>query len=146
MALNREKVYLGVGVIIGVLVAAAFFQFFAPRYEVAQSGESFIRHDKWSGDSWRFADNQWKKITDLKRDWQEVDTALRQALQIPTQATDTENSLKLLKGKYPILRDLSDEELLERIKIVYSREILTNLYLSNFTKREEEAKTVHGSK
>lgn len=146
MTWNPEKVYLGVGLVIGVLVAAAFFYFFAPRYETHRSGESIIRHDRWSGDSWRLAGQRWEKIQDLKRDWQEVDDALRQALKIPARASDEENALKLLKGKYAILRDISDEELLERIKIVYSREILTHLYLSDFTKREQESRAVDGSK
>jgi hypothetical protein len=146
MALNSEKVHLGMGLVIGVVVTIAFIHFYAPRYEMSTSGEHIIRHDKWSGDSWRFSDNQWKKITDAKRDWQEVDAVLRQALQIPTEAADTEHSLRLLKGKYAILRDLSDEELLERIKIVYSREILTSLYLSHFMKREDGARVAPGTK
>ena len=135
----REKLYLGIGLVIGIVIATIFFHLFAPRYATVKSGSTLIKQDRWSGKSWRFVDNQWKKTMSVDRDWQKVDQALREALRIPTKGLDTGNALSLLREKYSVFKDIGDDELLERIKIVYSKEILCNLYLSNFLKLENVA-------
>ena len=135
----REKLYLGIGLAIGIAIATIFFHLFAPRYTTVKSGSTLIKQDRWSGKSWRFVDNQWKKTMSVDRDWQKVDQALREALHIPTNGLDTGNALNLLREKYAVFKDIGDDELLERIKIVYSKEILCNLYLNNFLKLENMA-------
>jgi len=37
-----------------------------------------------------------------------------------------------LREKYPALDGISDDELLERIKVVYSKIVLSQLYLNDF--------------
>lgn len=139
--MSREKVYLGIGLVIGIVLSALFFQFLAPRYATVESGDTLIRQDRWSGESWRFVENHWKRIMNPSRDWQEIDQALMEALHIPTDGLDRVNALSLLKAKYSALKDVSNDELLERIKLVYSKEILCNLYLGNFLKLENSART-----
>jgi hypothetical protein len=70
-------------------------------------------------------------------DWDKIDGSLRDALRIPFAEVDTGAALKLLRGKHPDLKDLSDEDLLERIKLVYSKQVLCNLYLDNFLALEK---------
>lgn len=132
--MQTGKKNFGLGLIIGIVIASLFFHYFAPRYTTINSGDTLIKQDRWSGDSWRMVDNQWRKISDLERNWGEIDQALRDALNIPRSEPNPDNTLSRLKKRYPILKDVSDEDLLERIKIVYSKEILTNLYLSNYNK------------
>lgn len=126
------KLHFGVGLFIGVLLAAIFFLFFAPRYQTTQTEGALVKQDKWSGNSWRFVGNHWEKVVDLDRDWKRIDKDLKSALNVSDKGIDREATLSLLKEKYVSLRNLSDDELLERIKLVYSKEILVNLYLSNF--------------
>jgi hypothetical protein len=133
----REKMYFIGGLLIGVLMASLFLFYFAPRYATVKSGETLIRQDKWTGQSWRFTDNQWKAIVGQNHDWEKVDSALVKALHIPFADVDAGGAMKLLREKHPILKTLSDEELLERIKTVYSRQILTNMYLDSFLKVEK---------
>jgi hypothetical protein len=64
---------------------------------------------------------------------------------LPREGLVRSEALALLRQKDPILSDLSDEDLLERIKLVYSKEILVNMYLQNFLKLEDELKG-HNSK
>jgi hypothetical protein len=135
----REKSYFVGGLSVGVLVAALFLFYFAPRYTTVKSGDTLIRQDKWTGQSWRFVDNQWKAITGQNYDWEKIDASLVSALRIPYAEVDTDAALKLLKEKHAILKTLSDEDLLERIKIVYSRQILCNLYLDSFLKAEKSS-------
>jgi hypothetical protein len=44
-----------------------------------------------------------------------------------------------LREKYPVLKELSDEDLLERIKLVYSKQVLVNVYLDSWLKMEQPA-------
>ncbi len=98
-----------------------------------------IKQDKWSGQSWRYVDKEWKEITDAKHDWEKIDIALMDALRIQKAGPERANAINLLRGKAPVFDGLSDNELLERIKFVYSKEILVNLYLQNFLKLEEKS-------
>jgi hypothetical protein len=133
----REKTYFIGGLFIGILIASLFLFYFAPRYTTVKSGEILIRQDRWTGQSWRFVGNQWKAIMGENYDWENIDRALVSALRVPYGEVDTGAALKLLKEKHTILKSLSDEDLLERIKIVYSRQILCNLYLDTFLKAEK---------
>ena len=130
--MKNEKSYFGLGLIVGIIISALFLFYVAPRYNTVQSGENIIRQDKWTGSSWRYMDNQWKKISDVSRDWDSIDQALRNALNIPFAKVNTENALSTLRKNYPVLKDVSDDELLERIKLVYSKQVVCNLYLKQF--------------
>jgi len=131
------KINLGIGLVLGIILAAIFFHIYAPRHVTVKSQGMIIKQDKWTGKSWRFVDNEWKPIININRDWGKIDHTLRGALQIPTAQMDTESALKLLRGQYSIFKDLSDYELLERIKLVYSKQIIVNMYLSNFLKAQK---------
>ena len=130
--MKNEKSYFGLGLIVGIIISALFLFYVAPMYNTVQSGENIIRQDKWTGSSWRYMDNQWKKISDVSRDWDSIDQALRNALNIPFAKVNTENALSTLRKNYPVLKDVSDDELLERIKLVYSKQVVCNLYLKQF--------------
>ena len=80
-----------------------------------------LRQDTWTGRSWRFADNEWKSIVGVNRDWDSIDKALLSALRIPFAEVNTDSALKRLHEKHPVLKDLPNDELLERIKLVYSQ-------------------------
>jgi hypothetical protein len=134
--MSGEKMYFAVGIVLGVLLSAMFFYYFAPRYETVKQGETMIKQDKWTGRSWRFTDDEWKLIVGVNRDWEKIDRALMAALRIPFADVDTDSALASLQGKHPVLKDLTREELLERIKLVYSRQVLVNMYLDSFLKTE----------
>jgi hypothetical protein len=135
----REKSYFVGGLFIGIVVASLFLFYFAPRYATVKSGDTLIRQDKWTGHSWRFVDNRWKAIGGQNYDWEKIDASLMSALRIPFAEVDKAKALKLLREKYPNLKELSDDDLFERIKFVYSKQILVNLYLDSFLKMEQPA-------
>ncbi len=134
--MTGEKTYFGVGLVVGIFAAALFLHYFAPRYSIVKAEDGLIKHDSWSGRSWRFVDKEWKKMASVDRDWGAIDHAIGEALHVPTGGASRANALSLLKKRYPILKDVADDELLERIKVVYSKEILCNLYLTNLLKVE----------
>jgi hypothetical protein len=132
--MSNGKYQFGVGLAVGIVLAALFFLYFAPRYKTMQSGGMLYKQDLWSGDTWRHVDNEWKKVMRHDRDWGKIDEALRQALNIPERKNERAKALEHLRKKYADLGDISDEDLLERIKIVYAKEIMNDLYLSDFVK------------
>jgi hypothetical protein len=134
--MGREKTYFGMGLVMGIVLATVFLFYFAPRYTTVKVGDNLVKQDKWSGQSWRFVDNQWKRIVGEDHDWDKIDKALTGALGIETDTPSRTNALDLLRKKDPILKDLSDDDLLERIKLVYSKQILVNMYLESFLKFE----------
>jgi hypothetical protein len=134
--MKGEKTYFIVGIVLGVFLSATFFFYFAPRYETVKAGETMIKQDKWTGRSWRFTDDEWKPVVGVNRDWEKIDRALMAALRIPFADVDTDSALITLQDKHPVLADLRREELLERIKLVYSRQVLVNMYLDSFLKTE----------
>ena len=136
--MGREKAYFGMGLVIGIILATLFLFYFAPRYTTVKAGDTLVKQDKWSGQSWRFVDNQWKKIVGEDHDWDKIDKALTEALGIHTDMPSRTNALDLLRKKDPILKNLSDEDLLERIKLVYSKQILVNMYLDSFLKLQKK--------
>ena len=99
-----------------------------------------IKQDTWTGRSWRFVENEWKSIVGVNRDWDSIDRALLSALRIPFAEVDTDLALKQLQEKHPVLKELPKDELLERIKLVYSRQVLVNMYLDSFVKMEAQGK------
>jgi hypothetical protein len=129
-----EKTYLVIGIAVGLLLAFFYFHYFAPRYELQKTDLSVVKIDKWTGKSWQFTDNNWTSIADMDENSKEVDKALHEALQIPYSNGTSTQALNLLRGKYPLLKKINDDELLERIKVVYSKQILCGLYLDNFLK------------
>jgi len=138
--MNGEKRYFLIGLVIGILLSGVFFYYFAPRYTTVKSGDTMLRQDTWTGRSWRFADNEWKSIVGVNRDWESIDRVLLSALRIPFAEVNTDQALKQLQEKHPVLKDLPKEELLERIKLVYSRQVLVNMYLDSFVKMEQQGK------
>lgn len=138
--MNSEKRYFLIGLVIGILLSGVFFYYFAPRYTTVKSGDTMLRQDTWTGRSWRFVDNEWKSVVGVNRDWDSIDKALLAALRIPFAEVNTDSALVRLREKHPILKELPNEELLERIKLVYSRQVLVNMYLDSFVKMEQQGK------
>jgi hypothetical protein len=138
--MKGEKIYFGLGLLIGILLSVVFFYYFAPRYTTVKSGDTMLKQDTWTGRSWRFVDNEWKSVTGVHRDWDKIDRALLAALRIPFAEVNTDSAVVRLREKHPILKDLPNDELLERIKLVYSRQVLVNMYLDSFVKTEQQGK------
>ena len=126
-----------IGIILGIVLAFFYFHYFAPRYEVKKIGMFPIKVDRWTGKSWRLVDNNWKRMLNIDEDWEKIDQTLWAALQTQADQADTNKALKHLRERYPILNDISDDELLERIKFVYSKVVLSKLYLSDFLNTKE---------
>jgi len=121
----------------GVLLSGLFLLYFAPRYETTKLDETVIKQDRWSGDSWQYVGNKWEKIVDLQRDWKTIDQSLLNALQITDPDIERNEALALLRLKAPALDVLTDDELLERIKYVYAKEIMVTTYLRSFMDAEK---------
>jgi hypothetical protein len=138
--MNGEKRYFLVGLVIGILLSGVFFYYFAPRYTTVKSGDTVLKQDTWTGRSWRFVENEWKSVVGINRDWDGIDKALLSALRIPFAEVDTGAALVRLREKHSILKDVPDDELVERIKLVYSRQVLVNMYLDSFLKMEQQGK------
>jgi hypothetical protein len=126
----QSRAHFGIGLFVGIIVTALFFQFFAPRYDIIESDNKLIKQDKWSGESWKYQGNKWEKITEMTRDWEPIDDALTKALNISVDNnTDNSNARMVsLRKKYSVLEDISDEDIMERIKYVYARKIMVDLY------------------
>jgi hypothetical protein len=143
--MDRSKQIFSVGLLIGIALSVLFCMVFAPRYMVSGSGNQAIKLDKWTGETWQFSKGNWKKIQKLEQDWKKIDEALYSALNLKTQRGQeekyTSDLLQILKDKYPVLEDVSNEDILERINIVYSKAILTDMYLKNIEKIHEGRKT-----
>jgi len=128
----QTRVHFGVGLILGIVVAAIFFHFFAPRYAVIKSDSGLMKQDKWTGESWQLQENKWVTVAEDKRDWKPVDEALMKALNMKDNggSDSAKNRLRSLKEKYPVLEPFSDEDIMERIKYIYSKKIIVDLYLN----------------
>jgi len=126
----QSRAHFGIGLLIGIVLTALFFQFFAPRYAVIESDKMLIKQDKWSGHSWRYEGNKWEKITDNTRNWKPVDEVLIKALNLPSKgdAKGSDGQMAALKKKYPLLEEISNEDIMERIKYIYARKIMVDLY------------------
>jgi hypothetical protein len=146
--MKTEKKSLILGVIIGLVLAFFYFHYFAPRYEINKTGLFTIKIDKWTGRSWRLVGDNWTRMLDRDEEWEQVDKTLQEALKIPFVQVDQDSALEELREKYPLLNKISDDELLERIKLVYSKLVLVNMYLGDFLKTSgegSEAETVESS-
>jgi hypothetical protein len=139
--MKKEKKTLVIGVIVGLLISLFYAHFFAPRYEIKKEGPSTMKLDKWTGQAWTLAAGNWKKMNSTDENWEEIDKALSEALKIPFAQVDSTSALKKLREKHPVLADVSDDELLERIKLVYSKMVLVNMYLGDFLKTNSERGT-----
>ena len=137
--MKNSKRSLVFGVIIGLVLAFFYCHYFAPRYEVKKSSMNTIKVDRWTGQSWRLDGNNWKKMLDEDESWEEIDRTLQEALNIPFAQVDSGSALNKLREKYPVLNDISDDELMERIKLVYSKMVLVNMYLGDFLKTNEDS-------
>jgi len=138
--MKSEKKSMVVGILIGIVLSLFYFHFFAPRYDIQKKDLSLIKIDKWTGDSWEFVDNNWKKMINMDENWERIDKTLQEALHTPFVQVDTKSALGQLRERYRILKDISDEELLERIKLVYSKQVLTSMYLNNFLDKDKAVK------
>ena len=137
--MKSTKLNLAIGIVIGVILALLYSNYFAPRYEIKKVGLSLVKLDKWTGQSWRYMNNNWKKVIYTNQEWKQIDQTLAEALNIPIADSKTESALKLLREKYPVLKDIPNDELQERIKLVYSKQILYSMYLDNFLKLQKTA-------
>jgi hypothetical protein len=139
--MKNGKKTLFLGIIIGVVISYFFFNYFAPRYEIKQTAALTIKVDKWTGDSWRRVENNWKKMNNMDENWELVDKTLGEAInmKLPIPNVDSNLGLKKLKERYPVLKDIPDDDLLERIKLVYSKQVMVNMYLGDFMKAVGEA-------
>ena len=135
--MRSTKLNLAIGFIAGAILTFFCFNYFAPRYEVKKVGLSLVKVDKWTGQSWRYMNNNWKKVVYTNQEWKQIDQAVAQALNIQLTDAKTESTLNQLREKYAVLRDIPDDELLERIKLVYSKQILVQMYLDNFLKLQK---------
>ena len=135
--MSKDKKYLVLGIIIGLVLAFFYFHYFAPRYEITKTDLSTIKIDKWTGQSWRLVDNDWKQMMDTDEDLEKIDNILLEALHIPFAQVDSDSALKRLRDIYPELKDVSDDLLMERIKLVYSKQVLVNMYLGEFIKKSD---------
>ncbi len=117
--MSKDKKYLVLGIIIGLVLAFFYFHFFAPRYEITKTDISTIKIDKWTGQSWRLVNDEWKVMLETNEDLEKIDNILLEALHIPFAQVDSESALKKLRDRYPPLKDVSDDLLMERIKLVY---------------------------
>ena len=137
------KKSLILGIIIGMVLSFLYFNYFAPRYEIKKTAASTIKIDKWTGQSWRLVENNWKKMSDMDEDWETVDETLRKAINInlPGAQVDSGAALKKLRDCYPVLKDIPDYDLLERIKLVYSKQVLVGMYLGDFMNTEKKSES-----
>ncbi|MBN1905468.1 MAG: hypothetical protein JW927_10255 [Deltaproteobacteria bacterium] len=138
--MKNGKKTLFLGIIIGVVISYFFFNYFAPRYEIKKTAALTMKVDKWTGDAWRLVDNNWKKMSDMDENWELVDKTLGEAInmKLPIPKVDSNLGLKKLKERYPVLKDIPDDDLLERIKLVYSKQVMVNMYMGDFMKAGEE--------
>jgi len=138
--MSREKIYFAIGMTARIVLTSLFLLYFAPRYETTRMDEKLIKQDRWSGDSWQYVGNKWEKIVDLQRDWKSIDRSLLNALHITAPDIERNEALSLLRLKAPALDVLTDDELLERIKYVYAKEIMVTTYLRSFMDAENRKK------
>ena len=134
---NKKSVMWGI--IIGVALSFFYFNYLAPRYEIKKTSANTIKIDKWTGESWRLVDDNWRKMTNMDEDWALVDKALQDAVKIslPVVEVDSSVALKKLRDKYPVLKDIPDYDLLERIKLVYAKKTMVGMYLGDFMTTSE---------
>jgi len=87
-----------------------------------KSDDMLIKQDKWSGTSWRYEGDKWEKITDSTRDWKPVDDVLMKELNISDKGDTSGFNWQMapLKKKYPELEKISKEDIMERIRYIYS--------------------------
>lgn len=122
----QAKKHFGVGLVAGIILATLFFQFFAPRYEILKLDQMVIKQDKWSGDSWRQEGRKWIEIEDSDQDWKPLDKVLIEALKISDHQQP--NPIASLRKNYPVLKEFSDQDIMERIKTIYAQKIMVDLY------------------
>jgi len=137
----QGKHQFGIGLVVGVLFAASFFMYFAPRYKTVEEDGVLYKHDRWSGNSWQFVENSWEEITPKSDKWETVDAELRRALKVPQTVKARQDVLNRLRDRYPKLKGVSDDDLLERIKFVYSKELMVGHYMQTIANIEEAEKS-----
>ena len=139
------KKSLILGIIIGMVLSFLYFNYFAPRYEIKKTPASTIKIDKWTGQSWRLVENNWKKMSDMDNNWELVDETLRKAINInlPGAQVDSGAALKKLRERYPVLKDIPDYDLVDRIKLVYSKQVLVGMYLGDFMNTEKKSESAN---
>jgi hypothetical protein len=131
--MKGEKMHFIGGIVLGVFLSAIFFFHFAPRYETVQEGEVIFKQDRWTDRSWRLTNDEWEPLGgEGDRDWEEIDRALVTALRLPFADTDAYRALGKLQEQHPALAGVKREELLERLNVIYLRQVLVNMYLDDF--------------
>jgi len=75
----------------------------------------------------------------MDENWDLVDETLQEAINInlPGIQVDSSAALEKLRNRYPVLKDIPDYDLLERIKLVYSKQVMVGMYLGDFMRTSE---------
>ena len=102
---EEKKLYLIIGIIIGIVTTSSYFYIFAPRYEIKRTHSEVLKIDKWTGNSWRYINNKWQKINPETQKWQKIDLILERALDTKQDSKDIKLALKKLRDRYPILKE-----------------------------------------
>ncbi len=83
-------------------------------------------------------DNNWQEISKSVDKWEVVDSELRKALKVPETVKARQDVLNRLRDRYHKLKGVSDEDLLERIKFVYSKELMIGHYMQTIVNIEQQ--------
>ena len=60
--MKNTKLNLALGIVIGATLTFLYLNYYAPRYEIEKVGLSLVKTDKWTGQSWKYINDNWKKV------------------------------------------------------------------------------------
>ena len=98
--IEEKKLYLIIGIIIGIVTASSYFYIFAPRYEIKRTHSEVLKIDKWTGNSWRYINNKWQKINPETQKWQKIDLILEKALDTKKDSKDINPNYALTDKRF----------------------------------------------
>lgn len=136
--MNKEKIVFALGLAVGMVLTALFFQVFAPRYATLQTDESLVKQDRWSGRSWRYSGGSWEEVREVDSQQQQIDQELRKALKVVIDQGRLMEATSRFKEIFPTLKEIPDEELLTRMSTLYSNQIMSTLFLESYHRSLQE--------
>ena len=98
--MRREKFQFAIGVLVGIVLTALFFIYFAPRYQIVERDGVLHKQDRWTGDTWCFCDKEWKRVSERDDNWKNIDDVLVQALKHSGVDEVRKTAMQKLKEKY----------------------------------------------